>query len=114
MKSVAVSLSKSTTIYQKLNLYELSTCHLASAFSFAQIPTLPFVQRAENKKLLKNGNKIGILVGYHLGATTQTQTKIFPRNFQKIVDFPSLKFLISERTFQNRPPKHIFQENFKM
>jgi hypothetical protein len=68
MKSVAVSLSKSTTIYQKLNLYELSTCHLASAFSFAQIPTLPFVQRAENKKLLKNGNKISILVGYHLEA----------------------------------------------
>ena len=71
----------------------------AGVFSFAQFSVSPFVQRAENKKFLKNGNKIGVLVGYHLEAATQARTKILPRNFQKAVDFPSSKFRISERTF---------------
>ena len=71
----------------------------AGVFSFAQFSASPFMQRAENKKLLKNGNKIGVLVGYHLEAPTQTQIKIFQRDFQKTVDFFSLKSRISERTF---------------
>ena len=63
---------------------------MVSAFSFAQIPTLPFMQRAENKKLLKNGYKNGVLVGYHLETQVDLEQKNF-KEFSKAVEFYSLE-----------------------
>lgn len=44
------------------------------------------MQRAENKKLLKNGYKNGVLVGYHLEKQEKLEQKKF-KEFCKAVEF---------------------------
>ena len=51
------------------------------------------MQRAENKKLLKNGNKIGGLVGYHLEMQIdlkQKKLKNFFLLYKKIFDIRAI------------------------
>ena len=104
---------------------------LASAFSFAQFSIPPFVQRVENKKLLKNGNKIGVFVGYHLETQIDLKQKIkkfckvvefypleipnqwkvlFKNIFANPVDFCPLKFRISKRAFEIDPQNNFFKK----
>ena len=73
---------------QNIDINPQTLADEAGVFSFAQIAVSPFVQKAENKKLLKNGNKIGVLVGYHLTTPTQALTKIFQDFFESPLIFP--------------------------
>ena len=108
--------TRPTSPKQNIDINLQTLADEAGVFSFAQFSVSPFVQRVENKKLLKNGNKIGVFVGYHLKATTQTQGKFSKNFFKRPLIFPlqnseSVKGLseIDRQKYFSRKFQNLFQ-----